>query len=98
MIGQGARNLVLVVNAAEPGNDELHDFHLRRLQSTACNVTKLKLSDFSAKSCENVVQKASQMGVVGGVFDFSQFKVSYSRAYIALFVFLIHFIKVPSVC
>lgn len=76
MVEQGARNLLLITKSTENGDQNLFNFHVNKLRSMTPNVSYLKIDDFSPKNCETIIQKASQMGPVNGVFDFSQFKVN----------------------
>lgn len=76
MVKQGARNLVLVTTELGAENQPLFKILNEKWKSLNCSVSIAKANDFSLRNCENIVQNVKKLGPVGGVFDFTDFKVS----------------------
>lgn len=77
MVKQGARNLVLVTTEVGAENQPSFKSFNEKWKSLNCSVSIAKANDFSLRNCESIVQNVTKLGPVGGIFDFTEFKVSY---------------------
>lgn len=76
MVKQGARKLVLVTTEFGAENQALFKSLNEKWKSLNCSISIAKANDFSLRNCESIVQNVKKLGPVGGVFDFTDFKVS----------------------
>lgn len=77
MVTQGAHKLVFVSSETEIKNQSLLKMFNEKWKNVNCNTSAFNLNEFSLKNCETIMQKISQLGSIGGVFDFTQFEVRF---------------------